>query len=1747
MNNQKITSSKRWIAVLSLVVGLAFGVSASVGINGLSYELNDKNLTASITGYYNKLPENVVVPDSILIGNHYYKVTTIENNAFSNCTWMQSISIPPTVTRIGTSVHYSTSESGEQLWHGNAGKTLPFYNCTNLKSVIFKDGPNTLSISNDWSSYEDYYSKGAFYYCPVEYVYVGRDISANEWYNYNTVKVAPFYKNASLKTVIIGQNVTSLPRYMFDQCNNLSDVISYADNPPSLHTTPFPTSRYSIINLYILPSSFDLYNSAEIWSSFDNKIGMIKKDNLLFIPQTSSTVAVTKLPESNPTSLTIPSIVNDGDKNWTVRSVLENAFKECPDLTLVEFANTITEIGANAFSGNTKLSSIVFDGQQVIKEAAFANCPSITSLDFPSTLKSIEKNAFINNTGVTAVSFGNNLNDIGVSAFKGCVALTAVKLPDLVTTIGDSCFEDCIKLTYATLGNSLEFLGNNSFKNCKALTEITMPNTTTSIGHGAFENCSNLSLVTLNNGLLTMGTNTFKGCKSLLAMTIPGSVTDIGRGSFDGCSMISSVNFQAGQNPITIANFPDSPIKTLRIGRNMTYACSGVSSPFKDKKTLTRVLFSGNYVTTLYDYLLDGCSAITQITLPSNLETINTYVFRGCTGLTNMSIPGTVTSIGNNSFEGCSGLKDLVFEDGSADITLGSESGLFSGSPLESLFVGRNIKHSAEKPEQSPFYGQELLTNLRISNTGYVTTLCDYFVDKATTLKTVVIPEGVTKIRQYSFANCNSLVSITFPESLDQIGQYGFADCKSLVNVTLPNNLASIGQYGFTGCTSMERITLSGKLHAMNTGLLYGCTNLKSLSIPASVTSVADRAIGLCPNITSLIFEDASSVITVGIADDNLGMCAETGLETLYIGRNINYTATADAGYSPFYNLKKLKDVTFNMNGTITNLGDYYLAGCSAVESLTLPQSITSIGSYGFYDDSSLAAVNFPTKVEILKNNLFANCLKLEEFTIYPAVTSIEDNVFINCASLAKVTFQDNTGLLTIGRRKVNNNYASIFADSPITSLYLGRWLVYDVTQESTSPFYSQRSLTDLKFGSTVGDIGKYLFEKCSALKVANIPGVESIGEKAFYYCTSLNDLKLNNGTKSLGEQSFANCSGLKNIELPPSVISLSDGCFMNCTNIVSVNLGTSLEIIGPRAFTNCTSLRELTIPETVYGLGVESFQNCTAIPFVNIPKGISSVGARSFQGCTGVQWITLSNRVTSLGAQSFDGCSNIRYIKSYNEVPPVGMPSFAQDVIDYATVFVPEGFVPDYQESDTWWEFFSIREMTNAEFITTLTLDKKEASIKVSESIQLNAVAGPSTATDTSVGYTTDNADVATVDQNGLVTAHNLGEAKIKVFAKDGSGLYEICHITVIPTMVESISINAANTSLKKDRTLDLTASVLPATATNSNVVWSSSDSNLAAVDEHGVVTAIKPGEVQITATAADGSGIYALFTLTVIPPMAGDSNDNDAVTITDAVNTANYAVGNEVADFCFEAADVDGNGRVTLSDASATVRLVLEQPAMTAPARIRAMATTELLPDCLVIDDYSAGEECTIGVRLENKVDYVAMQADILVPDGMEIVNVGAGARAEVFHSVATNQICDNVVRVALFDFDNNTFADNTENLLELTVRSKRDTTGSIVMTNALGSDGRANEYVLTSTGGNNAVLSGIDAVLTAGNITVKGEGDAVVVYNAEHYDIAVYTADGMLVKHVNAVSNIEKIALAPGIYVVAVENVVEKLFIK
>jgi len=1789
MNQSTTSTFKRCLALLSLVVCIGLSAYAeSVNIGGIYYyyttSSSSSNRTATVTSL-SGLSRNVVIPSQIEIENTTYRVTKIGDGAFANRTSLESITIPASVTEIGTKTEWNSSDQ--------EGTYLPFYGCTSLKSIIFEDGTANLTLSwhNHSNTGASIYNRGMFYCCPLEEVYLGRNIkyklastsygSSYPFESYpQSYSYSAFYNQSKLIKVTIGEKVTSLPDYLFYGCKNLDRIISMASSVPAVGTSTFigSSNPNTVVNAtaYVPYGRKSIYSSSNNWKDLKYIKEWFYDDNCSYIPLTASTAEVQAHPTNRPESIQIPATVNWSEGTFSVTAVADKGFENNTNLTTITLPESVKTVGCKAFYGCSKLSAVTFNGQTAIGDEAFRNCTSLINVSLPSGLKTIGDRAFQNANSITQIEFKDGIESIGAFSFMDCKALTAVRLPNTTKSIGTSAFENCVKLTYASLGDNLTSLGNSAFRNCSVLTEISIPGTTVTVGEKAFQNCRTLALATLNSGITTIGGFCFDGCSELLSMTIPGTVRTIGGGSFNGCTALTSLTFGNSQYSVEIPQFTDSPLKTLRIGRNLTYTYSNTLSPFRDRATLRRVLFTGDNVTNVYNYLLDGCTGITTITLPESLVSINEYAFRNCSSLPEIALPSALRSIGGHAFDGCSGIEKIIINNSDKALSLSTANSMFSDSPIKSLYVGRNLSYNVGSytypREHAPFARQEELTDLQFSQEGNITNIPAYFLSGAKKLPSLTLPEGITVINDYAFESNSALTTISLPSTLTKIGDCAFYYDPSIPSLTLPDNVTNVGQSAFRYCSAMESIHLSEKLSALNEYVLSGCYALKSIIIPPSVTEIHTGAFYGDNSLTDVTIGDSETELTIGIGGQGKGMFYSNPLKNVYIGRNLRYTSDADNGFSPFKDLSTIQTVTFSQAGTVTQLLPYLLNGCSSVKNFILPESLTFIGAYAFanmgslesciipnnvttlgdgafQNDELLASVVLSNQLPVLNKDLFSNCVVLDNLSIPASVTEIKDNVFTKCTSMKNLRVENGTEVMTVGRGR--NGSTSMFRDCPIEKLHLGRWLTYDVNSYTCAPFEGRSNLIELTLGETVGTIGKYLFMNCTALPEVVIPrGVESIGEQSFYNCKSLSRLTFGEGLTSLGERAFAKNVSLDNVKMPSTLTAISDGCFSGCTSLVNLELNSGLEIIGPRAFENCSKLASVDIPAKVYGLGVEAFQGCTSLSVVTIPEGsISSVGARAFKGCSNVGWISLGSNVTSLGVNCFDGCTKVGHIKSYNTIPPVGSPGFPQNVIDNGTVFVPADAVQDYKDSDTWWEFFQIRPMTDGEFITAITLSQNEATIRDTETLRLSATASPDNATDATVLFRSSDTSIATVDNAGLVSGKKPGDVVITAYAADGSGIYATCSVKVMPTLVERIE-GESEISIKVGRSMTCETTVYPENATDRSVSWKSDNSSAVKVDENGTLIAVYDGTANVTATANDGSSVSFTFRVNVVPPTSGDSNDDDRVTITDAVNTANYAVGITPEIFVFRAADVNADSRITLADASGTVTIVLDQPvADLSVAKDKALnSTTSHDTDVLVIDDYSAkiGETTSVFVALDNTLDYVALQADVTVPDGMKLAAVNIGNRAEGNHTLAMKRVDDRTMRVALFDINNSIFADNDEAILELVVKVNGSASHRIRINNILASDAQAHEYVLTAIGGNNSDLSGIDSVGIS-NIRIEATADGINIYNAEGSEVAIYAVDGTILSHFVASSDVENRNVVPGVYVVTAGNRTEKIMVK
>lgn len=1500
---------------------------------------------------------------------------------------------------------------------------------------------------------------------------------------------------------------------------------------------------------------------------------------------------------SLPASVKIPETVTCDGITFTVTKVADQAFANCTSLEEISIPGTVTEIGTTCTSERylpfykcTSLIKVKFeDGVQNISlgvffstsepnssycsKGLFAYCPlqevyigrNIFYVNYDSYF-SFEKypeyygySAFYNQPMLAKVTFSSTVTEIPAYLFYKNVAITLTDLPK-VKTIGKSAFEGCSKLTTLNFGQDLMTVDDRAFYNCTNVTKLTFPDAITTIGDEAFYNCSSITEVTVGSKLQSIGASAFQKCGSFTAILLPDNFTTMGASAFEGCKKLTVAKLGNSLRAV-----PARAFKNCIALSEMTVPATSVS---------------------MGDQAFYNDSVLAVITMNDGLKTIGNEVFWNNSGIRTFTIPGTVTSIGSNSFYGCTNTSVLRFKDGEGTLTIDSYytrskkiddmtsrgsytnrcNDYFYDCPIKTLYLGRDLKYDYADNASVYDYVDGYWKEMSRASAPFV---------NSTTLQKVTIGSKVTFLYNHLFHNCDKVTTIDIPASIANIYGNAFDDCSSLTATTFHdatnNHTLTLGDYAFRNCATLPEVTFPRQLLSVGNYTYAQCPLLKTLTFPAMLESIGNYAFAECTGLTQLTFKDSGKSVKLGYGArsnsgtsylDNIPLFGNTNLTYLYIGRNINYTAGEKYGYSPFYNQSFLTDVRFSQSGTVsyckdyllykvnncktltlpeslTSIGNWTFRGMAALESIVVPNAVTEMGTYAFANDTSLKSAKLSTSCPWLKEGLFSECNALQSITIPSAVTKMDGYMFTNCKTLTSATFEDGTDLIEMGYGASWKNYG-LFSDCPLKTLNLGRWLSYNTEVASRSPFYSIYALKNLNIGENVKVIDKYMFSYCKGLEEVNLPdNITSVNLWGFRGCTSLKSVRLSEKLSQVGDYGFAECSSLDNVTFPTSMTSVASNSFSDCTALRKLDLGQNLLIIGPSAFENDKALEGIEIPSTLYGLGVASFKNCTSLPYVEV-KSISSVGKEAFMGCTGLKWISLSDKTTSLGENSFAGCNNIAYVKSYATTAPEGLVNFPSEVVTNGTLFVPEGYEDDYTYSATWEDWMNIKPLTENVLVSSITLSQTEANMKATETLPLSATVGSENAVNKSLIWKSSNEAIATVSAEGVITANAVGNATITAIAADGSGVKATCDITVVPTLAESISLDQPTLTLKKKRTAHLVATISPVTTTNKSLTWKSDNPKIATVDNEGNVKTLTAGETTIKVSANDGSGITAECHLTVTAPKAGDSNDDDEVNVVDAVNTVNYILNKVVGTFEFEAADVNKDNHISVSDVTGTTAIILQQPLQAKEniAMAKGMNVSDKNENYIV---YSLPSKNAIDVALGVNSNYTAMQADITMAENVDDVNLKLDDAIASTHLLTSSKLDAHTLRVIVYSLSNSTFMDGRA---IFTLTSKKSVNpADVQFDNAVASDADAKGYDLAAHFDQATSIAGVsgqgkDVNVVADGIEVSGEKGMLV---------CIYNTAGMLVESQRLEAESMSIHLTAGIYLVKFNHQVVKVTVK
>ncbi len=356
----------------------------------------------------------------------------------------------------------------------------------------------------------------------------------------------------------------------------------------------------------------------------------------------------------------------------------------------------------------------------------------------------------------------------------------------------------------------------------------------------------------------------------------------------------------------------------------------------------------------------------------------------------------------------------------------------------------------------------------------------------------------------------------------------------------------------------------------------------------------------------------------------------------------------------------------------VTIIGDFAFYQRD-ITSITIPDSVISIGDSAFYNRSGLKSITIPNSVTNIGSDAFGYCYNLTSVTIGNSVTSIGNYAFRGCNSLKDVNITDLSAWCKITFDDTSSNplyYAH--------KLYLNNKLITnlvipnDVTSIKNSVFSGYSSLTSITIPDSVISIGESAFEGCSSLTSINIPdGVTSIGKSAFEGCSSLTSITIPKGVTSIRDDVFYECSSLASLTIPDSVISIGDYALYCCSSLISIIIPNSVTSIGGYAFYNCARLTSITIPDSVISIGDMAFYGCSSLTGINIDdknNNYSSLDGVLFNKdkteliccpmCKSGNY-TIPDNVIRIFDGAFYGCSSLTGINLPNSVANIGLYAF--------------------------------------------------------------------------------------------------------------------------------------------------------------------------------------------------------------------------------------------------------------------------------------------------------------------------------------------------------------------------------------------------------------------------------------------------------------------------------------------------------
>ena len=247
-------------------------------------------------------------------------------------------------------------------------------------------------------------------------------------------------------------------------------------------------------------------------------------------------------------------------------------------------------------------------------------------------------------------------------------------------------------------------------------------------------------------------------------------------------------------------------------------------------------------------------------------------------------------------------------------------------------------------------------------------------IDKDALVGDLIIPDTVTSISDYAFADCQGLTSVTIPNGVTSIGRYTFYDCLNLTHITIPDSVTEIEQLAFIGCSGLISITIPNGVTSIGDRAFEGCRRLTNIILPNSLTSIQSETFKDCKSLTNITIPNKVTIISSAAFDNCVGL------------------------------------TQISIPSSVTKIDNLAFRTCSKLKQISIPNSVTIIGNAAFYRCTGLTNITLGTGVTTINEAAFQDCKNLTSIIIPNSVSKIGNYAFMYCDKLTSVTFENTAG-----------------------------------------------------------------------------------------------------------------------------------------------------------------------------------------------------------------------------------------------------------------------------------------------------------------------------------------------------------------------------------------------------------------------------------------------------------------------------------------------------------------------------------------------------------------------------------------------------------------------------------------------------------------------------------------------------------------------------------------------------------------